>query len=143
VAVKAPIPRRKGHGSLQAAVCYSLTQRRKGGPIFNLSTTSTSPKSEEINDFVLKDMAGMCFKMTYAIKRIMRPSRSRWSFIPHQRLRFHEHRAIEAGDGDTAVALARVLQPAIEPLVVAWRALTETNMDSKLIEIGYDLRRWR
>ncbi|MCL4503649.1 MAG: pyruvate carboxylase subunit B, partial [Deltaproteobacteria bacterium] len=139
----------------QAAVCYSLTQRRMGGPIFNLDYyVDFARKSEDMgaDSFVLKDMAGMvspndAYEIIKAIKENIK--------IP---VEFHTHytsgqgsmsylKAIEAGVDvlDTCLSpfALRTSQPAIEPLLVAVEQTDrETGMDlAKLIEIGQDLEK--
>jgi pyruvate carboxylase subunit B len=139
----------------QAAVCYSLTQRRMGGPIFNLKYyVDFAKKSEDMgaDSFVLKDMAGMCSPNdAYAIIKALKETIK----IP---VEFHTHytsgqgsmsylKAIEAGVDvlDTCLSpfALRTAQPAIEPLLVAVEQTDrETDMDlAKLIEIGYDLEK--
>jgi pyruvate carboxylase subunit B len=139
----------------QAAVCYSLTQRRMGGPIFNLKYyVDFAKKCEDMgaDSFVLKDMAGMCspndvYEIVKAVKETIK--------IP---MEFHTHytsgqgsmsylKAIEAGVDvlDTCLSpfALRTSQPAIEPLLVAVEQTErETDMDlAKLIEIGQDLEK--
>jgi pyruvate carboxylase subunit B len=139
----------------QAAVCFSLTQRRLGGPIFNLKYyVDFARKSEEMgaDSFVLKDMAGMvspndAYEIIKAIKSTIK--------IP---VEFHTHytsgsgsmsylKAIEAGVDVVDTCLCpfalRTSQPAIEPLLVAVEQTDrETDMDlAKLIEIGQDLEK--
>jgi pyruvate/oxaloacetate carboxyltransferase/biotin carboxyl carrier protein len=139
----------------QAAVCYSLTQRRLGGPIFNLDYyVNFAKRCEEMgaDSVVLKDMAGMCSPNdAYAIIKGMKETIK----IPVQ---FHTHytsgsgsmsylKAIEAGVDvlDTCLSpfALRTSQPAIEPLLVAVEQTDrETDMDlAALIEIGYDLEK--
>jgi len=139
----------------QAAVCYSLTQRRMGGPIFNLDYyVDFAKKSEDMgaDSFVLKDMAGMvspndAYHIIKALKETIK--------IP---VEFHTHytsgqgsmsylKAIEAGVDilDTCLSpfALRTAQPAIEPILVAVEQTErESEMDlAKLIEIGYDLEK--
>jgi len=139
----------------QAAVCYSLTQRRMGGPIFNLEYyVNFAKRSAEMgaDSFVLKDMAGMvspndAYDIIKAIKETIK--------IP---VEFHTHytsgqgsmsylKAIAAGVDilDTCLSpfALRTAQPAIEPIVVAVEQTDRaTDMDlAKLIEIGQDLER--
>ncbi len=139
----------------QAAVCYSLTQRRMGGPIFNLEYyVDFAKRAEEMgaDSFCLKDMAGMCspydaYQIIKALKETIK--------IP---VEFHTHytsgsgsmsylKAIEAGVDIVDTCLSpfalRTAQPAIEPLIVAVEGTDrETDMDlAKLIEIGYDLEK--
>ncbi len=139
----------------QAAVCFSLTQRRLGGPIFNLDYyVDFAKKSEDMgaDSFVLKDMAGMvspndAYEIIKAVKETIK--------IP---VEFHTHytsgsgsmsylKAIEAGVDvlDTCLSpfALRTSQPAIEPLIVAVEQTDrETDMNlATLIEIGQDLEK--
>ncbi len=139
----------------QAAVCYSLTQRRMGGPIFNLDYyVDFAKKSENMgaDSFVLKDMAGMvspndAYEIIKALKETIK--------IP---VEFHTHytsgqgsmsylKAIEAGVDvlDTCLSpfALRTSQPAIEPLIVSVEQTErETDMNlAQLIEIGQDLEK--
>ncbi len=139
----------------QAAVCYSLTQRRMGGPIFNLEYYVDFAKRSEAmgaDSFCLKDMAGMCSPNdAYAIIKALKETIK----IP---VEFHTHytsgqgsmsylKAIEAGVDVVDTCLSpfalRTSQPAIEPILVAVEQTDrETNMNlAGLIEIGYDLEK--
>ncbi len=157
VAVKALMDAKKAGlmAHFQAAVCYSLTQRRMGGPIFNLDYyVNFAKKCEDMgaDSVVLKDMAGMCSPNdAYAIIKGMKDTIK----IP---VEFHTHytsgsgsmsylKAIEAGVDvlDTCLSpfALRTSQPAIEPLVVAVEGTDrETDMHlAELIQIGYDLEK--
>ncbi len=139
----------------QGAMCYTLTQRRLGGPIFNLEYfVKFAKRIEEMgaDSVCLKDMAGMCspedaYDIIKAVKETVK--------IP---LEFHTHytsgqgsmsylKAIEAGVDilDTCLSpfALRTSQPAIEPILVAVEGTDrESGMDlAKLIEIGYDLEK--
>lgn len=139
----------------QGAMCYSLTQRRLGGPIFNLEYYVNFAKQIEemgADSVVLKDMAGMvspndAFEIIKAVKETVK--------IP---VEFHTHytsgsgsmsylKAIEAGVDilDTCLCpfALRTSQPAIEPLLVAVEQTDrETDMDlARIIEIGQDLEK--
>jgi pyruvate carboxylase subunit B len=139
----------------QAAVCFSLTQRRLGGPIFNLKYyVDFAKKSEDMgaDSFVLKDMAGMVSPNdAYAIIKAVKETIK----IP---VEFHTHytsgsgsmsylKAIEAGVDVVDTCLCpfalRTSQPAIEPLIVAVEQTDrETDMNlAALIEIGQDLEK--
>jgi pyruvate carboxylase subunit B len=139
----------------QAAVCYSLTQRRMGGPIFNLEYYVNFAKDcEELgaDSFVVKDMAGMISPNdAYAIIKALKETIK----IP---VELHTHytsgqgsmsyfKAIEAGVDilDTCLSpfALRTAQPAIEPLLVAVEQTDrETDMDlAALIGIGQDLEK--
>ena len=139
----------------QGAMCYTLTQRRLGGPIFNLEYfVKFAKRIEEMgaDSVCLKDMAGMCspqdaYDIIKAVKETIK--------IP---VEFHTHytsgqgsmsylKAIEAGVDilDTCLSpfALRTSQPAIEPILVAVEQTDrESDMDlAKLIEIGYDLEK--
>jgi pyruvate carboxylase subunit B len=157
VAVKALMDAKKeGHlAHFQAAVCYSLTQRRMGGPIFNLDYYVDFAKrcaAMGADSFCLKDMAGMCspndaYAIIKAVKKAIK--------IP---VEFHTHytsgqgsmsylKAMEAGVDVVDTCLSpfalRTSQPAIEPLLVAVEQTDrEADMDlAGLIEIGQDLEK--
>ncbi len=157
VSVKALMDAKKAGlmAHFQAAVCYSLTQRRMGGPIFNLDYyVNFAKRSVDMgaDSFVLKDMAGMVspndvYDIIKALKETIK--------IP---VEFHTHytsgqgsmsylKAIEAGVDilDTCLSpfALRTSQPAIEPILVAVEQTDrETDMDlAKLIEIGQDLEK--
>ena len=157
VAVKALMDAKKEGrmAHFQAAVCYSLTQRRMGGPIFNLEYYVDFAKRAAAmgaDSFCLKDMAGMCSPNdAYAIIQAVKETIQ----IP---VEFHTHytsgqgsmsylKAIEAGVDVVDTCLSpfalRTSQPAIEPILVAVEATDrESGMDlAKLIEIGYDLEK--
>ncbi len=157
VAVKALMDAKKEGrmAHFQAAVCYSLTQRRMGGPIFNLEYyVDFARRAADLgaDSFCLKDMAGMCSPNdAYAIIKAVKETIK----IP---VEFHTHytsgqgsmsylKAIEAGVDVVDTCLSpfalRTSQPAIEPILVAVEATDrESGMDlAKLIEIGYDLEK--
>jgi len=157
VSVKALMDAKKAGlmAHFQGAMCYSLTQRRLGGPIFNLEYYVDFAKRIEAmgaDSVVLKDMAGMCSPNdAYAIVKAVKETVK----IP---MEFHTHytsgsgsmsylKAIEAGVDvlDTCLSpfALRTSQPAIEPLLVAVEQTDrETDMDlAALIEIGYDLEK--
>ena len=139
----------------QAAVCYSLTQRRMGGPIYNLKYYLDFAKRAErmgADSFCLKDMAGMvspndAYQIIKALKETIK--------LP---VEFHTHytsgqgsmsylKAIEAGVDMVDTCLSpfalRTSQPAIEPLLVSVEQTErQTDMDlAQLIEIGQDLEK--
>jgi pyruvate carboxylase subunit B len=157
VSVKALMDAKKAGlmAHFQGAMCFSLTQRRMGGPIFNLEYyVDFARRIEDMgaDSIVLKDMAGMvspndAYDIIKAVKETVK--------IP---VEFHTHytsgqgsmsylKAIEAGVDilDTCLSpfALRTSQPAIEPLLVAVEQTDrETDMDlAKLIEIGQDLEK--
>ncbi len=125
----------------QLSVCYSLTQRKMGGPIYNLDYYINEAKTLQdmgADSICIKDMAGIlspddAFTLVSAIKKVL-----------HIPLQLHTHytaglasmtclKAAEAGVDviDTALApfALRSAQPAVEPIVVA---LEGTDRDTGL-----------
>lgn len=126
---------------IQGTISYSLTERKMGGPVYNLEYYLQKAKILEdmgAHSLCIKDMAGLlspydAFELIKALKRKIK--------IPIQ---LHTHytsgmgsmtylKAIEAGVDIVDTALApfalRSSQPAIEPIVVA---LEGTPRDSGL-----------
>ena len=158
VAVKALMDAKKAGlmAHFQAAVCYSLTQRRMGGPIFNLDYyVNFAKKSEDMgaDSVVLKDMAGMCSPNdAYAIIKGMKETIK----IP---VEFHTHytsgsgsmsylKAIEAGVDvlDTCLSpLCAADLPAGHRAAHGGGGAAPTGKPTwtwpGLIEIGYDLEK--
>ncbi len=125
----------------QLSLCYSLTERKMGGPIYNIDyyiNKALILQDMGADSLCIKDMAGLMapddtYNLIKALKRVLK--------IPVQ---LHTHytsgmasmtclKAIEAGVDiiDTALApfALRSAQPAIEPIVVA---LQETPRDTGL-----------
>jgi pyruvate carboxylase subunit B len=125
----------------QGTICYSLTERTLGGPIYNLDYYLNMARQLEemgVDSIVIKDMAGMiapydAYNLIKALKEAVK--------VP---VHLHTHytsgmgsmaylKAIEAGVDVVDTALApfalRSSQPAIEPIVVA---LEGTERDSEL-----------
>ena len=135
---------------LQMAICYSVTEGRMGGPIYNLDYfVGKARRFQEMgaDSICLKDMGGVmapydAYELVTSLKQILN--------VP---LQLHTHytsgmasmtalKAIEAGidvvDACLAPLALRTSQPAVEPLVVALRDNErQTNLDlDKLIEMG-------
>ena len=125
----------------QLTICYSLTQRKMGGPIYNLDYFLGKARIMQdmgADSICIKDMAGLlspddAFKLVTELKKVL-----------HVPLQLHTHytaglasmsclKAVEAGIDviDTALApfALRSGQPAVEPLVVAFEG---TSRDSGL-----------
>ena len=121
---------KKAGKHIQGTLSYALTERRMGGPIFNLDYYVTRAKKLEemgADSFCIKDMAGIispydAYELVSALKKTLK--------IP---VHLHTHytsgmasmaclKAIEAGaDGiDTCVApfALRSSHPAVEPFIV-------------------------
>jgi pyruvate carboxylase subunit B len=115
----------------QLSICYSLTERKMGGPVYNLDYYVNKARILQdmgADSLCIKDMAGLiapddAHKLIKALKKILK--------IPVQ---LHTHytsgmasmsclKAIEAGVDiiDTALApfALRTSHPAVEPIVVA------------------------
>ncbi|MDY6835854.1 MAG: pyruvate carboxylase subunit B [Chloroflexota bacterium] len=134
----------------QLSLCYSLTERRMGGPIYNIDYYVSKARTLEdmgADSLCIKDMAGLiapydAYELIKALKAALK--------IPVQ---IHTHytsgmasmtylKAIEAGVDMVDTALApfalRSSQPAVEPMVVA---LDGTGRDtglnlSQLLKVG-------
>lgn len=144
------VERIKANGKIfEGAICYSLTQRRLGGDVFNLDYYITKCKQLEemgADTICIKDMAGIvapydAYELISNLKKVIK--------VP---IHLHTHytsgmasmayiKAIEAGVDiiDTCLApfALRTSMPAVEPIVVT---LQETKWDtgldlSKLLEL--------
>lgn len=141
---------KKAGKRIQGTLCYSLTQRRLGGPVFNTKYFVDKAKKLEkmgVDILCLKDMAGLlCPTDAYDLIRALKDAVG----IP---ISLHTHytsgmgsmtylKAIEAGVDiiDTALApfALRTSQPAIEPILIA---LEGTDRDpgldlNELVDMG-------
>ncbi len=144
---------KKAGKHIQGSVCYSLTQRRMGGEVYDLDFYVKKAKIIEqmgADSFCIKDMAGLispydAYDLVKALKAAIK--------IP---VELHTHytsgqgsmaylKAAEAGVDIVDTALSpfalRSSQPAIEPILVA---LEGTDRDigldlRKMVEIGNNL----
>jgi pyruvate/oxaloacetate carboxyltransferase len=135
---------------IQGTICYSLTERRMGGPVYHLDYYLEKARVLEgmgADSLCIKDMAGLLapydiYELVKALKGAVR--------VPIQ---LHTHytsgmgsmtylKAIEAGVDiiDTALApfALRSSQPAVEPIVVALEGTPwDPELDlSKLLKLG-------
>lgn len=135
---------------IQGAICYSLTETRMGGPIYNLEYYLKKAKIIEemgADSLCIKDMAALispydAYELIKGLKKTVK--------IPIQ---LHTHytsgmgamsylKAIEAGVDviDTAIApfALRSSQPAVEPILVALQGTPwDPGLDlSRLLKIG-------
>ena len=135
---------------IQGTICYSLTERRMGGPVYHLNYYLEKAKILEdmgADSLCIKDMAGLlapydAYELIKTLKKTVK--------IPIQ---LHTHytsgmasmtylKAVEAGVDilDTALApfALRSSQPAVEPIVVALEGTSwDTGLDlSKLLKLG-------
>jgi len=144
----------KANGKLvEASVCYSLTERRLGGPVYNLDYFINKCKELEsmgADTICIKDMAGIlspydAYELVAALKAVLT--------VP---LHLHTHytsgmasmtylKAIEAGVDIVDTCLApfalRTSMPAVEPLVVTLQGTPrDTGFDLyKLMDMGNHL----
>jgi pyruvate carboxylase subunit B len=141
---------RKTGRHIQGTICYSLTERKMGGPVFNLEYYLRKAKvlvEMGSDSLCIKDMAGIlapydAYTLIKALKKTVK--------IPIQ---LHTHytsgmasmmylKAIEAGVDIVDTALApfalRSSQPAVEPLLVALEGTPwDPGLDlSKLLKMG-------
>ena len=145
------VERIKANGKhFQGAICYSLTERRLGGDVFNLDYFVKKCKDLEdmgADTICIKDMAGIMspydiYDLVTALKKV--------TTLP---LHLHTHytsgmasmaylKAIEAGVDIVDTCLApyalRSSMPAIEPLIVTLQGTTrDTGLDLyKLLALG-------
>ena len=135
---------------IQGTICYSLTERRMGGPVYHLNYYLEKAKILEemgADSLCIKDMAGLlapydAYELIKALKRTVK--------IPIQ---LHTHytsgmasmtylKAIEAGVDiiDTALApfALRSSQPSAEPIIVALEGTPwDSGLDlSRMLKLG-------
>jgi pyruvate/oxaloacetate carboxyltransferase len=145
------VERIKANGKhFQGTICYSLTQRKMGGDVFNLDYYVN--KAKEIQDMgadtlCLKDMAGIM--APFDIARIITELKKRITIPIH----LHTHytsgmasmvylEAIRAGVDIVDTCLApfalRTSQPAVEPIVATlYGTVRDTGLDvNLLLELG-------
>ncbi len=137
----------------QLAICYSLTEARMGGPVFNLDyflDKASTLQDMGADSICIKDMAGIlapndAFELVRALKQVLR--------VP---LTLHTHytsgmgsmtclKASEAGvdiiDTGLAPFALRSGPPAVEPIVVALQGTArDTGLDlAQLLALGQQL----
>lgn len=141
---------KKAGKHIQATICFTLTERKLGGPVFNIEYFVNKAKKMEAmgaHSLCVKDMGGLispydAYDLIKALKKELK--------IPIQ---LHTHytsgmgsmaylKAVEAGVDviDTALAplALRSSQPALEPILVALQGTErDTGLDiNKLFKIG-------
>jgi pyruvate carboxylase subunit B len=137
---------KKFNKHFQGAICYSLTQRRMGGPVYNLDYYLKKAKELEemgADTICIKDMAGLIAPYdAYVLIKALKAQTK----VP---IHLHSHftsgmadmsllKAIEAGVDIVDTCLSpwayRTSHPAIEPLVVALQGTDrDTGFDIKLL----------
>jgi pyruvate/oxaloacetate carboxyltransferase len=137
---------RKNGKHFQGAICFSLTERKMGGPVFNLNYYMDKAKALEdmgADTICVKDMAGII--SPYDIHELVKALKKKVKVPIH----LHTHytsgmasmcalKAIEAGVDIVDTVLApfglRTSHPAVEPLVVTLEGTPRaTNLDLDLL----------
>ena len=137
---------KKNGAHFQGTICYSLTERRMGGDVFNLEYYLDKARQLEemgADTICLKDMAGLiapydAYELISALKKNCKAP-----------IHLHTHytsgmgsmtylKAAEAGvdivDCSLAPFALRTAQPAVEPIVAAlWGTARDTGMDLNLL----------
>jgi len=146
---------KKNQKHFQGTICYSLTEQRMGGDVYNIGYYLDKARQLEefgVDSIAIKDMAGLV--APYDAYNLVRALKSQ-SNIP-----IHLHTHFTSGLGDLALLKAieagvdiidtcmspyayRTSHPAVEPLVIS---LLGTNRDSgldikKLAEISKEMER--
>jgi len=132
---------RKAGRHYQAAICYSLTQPRMGGPVYNLEyyiNKALALQGMGADSICVKDQAGLispydAYELVKALKENLSVPVELHTHYTSGQASMSVLKAIEAGVDIVDTALSpfalRSSQPAIEPLVVA---LYGTNRDTGL-----------
>ncbi|MDD2390567.1 MAG: pyruvate carboxylase subunit B [Desulfobacterales bacterium] len=140
------VPAIKAAGKhFQGCICYTLTEARLGGEVYNLDYYIQRAKALEAmgaDSICIKDMAGLiapydAFNLITALKKTVKPPIHLHSHTTSGMSQMAQLKAIEAGVDivDTCMApyAGRTSHPAIEPLVMS---LLGTNRDT-----GFDIRK--
>lgn len=130
----------------QGAICYSLTEPRLGGEVFNLDYYVKKAKQLEdmgADSICVKDMAGLispydAYMLVKALKQAVKAPINLHSHFTSGQAEMAMLKATEAGVDIVDTCLApwahRTSHPAIEPLVVALRNTSrDTGFDLKLL----------
>ncbi len=130
----------------QGAICYSLTEPRMGGEVFNLDYYVNKAKQLEdmgADSICIKDMAGLispydAYMLVKALKQAVKAPINLHSHFTSGQAEMAMLKAAEAGVDIVDTCLApwahRTSHPAIEPLVVALRNTSrDTGFDLKLL----------
>jgi len=132
---------KKAKKHIQGTICYSLTERRMGGPVYNLNYYLEKAKILEgmgSDSLCIKDMAGLVapydiYELVRALKKAVKMPIQLHTHYTSGMASMSYLKAVEAGVDvlDTALApfALRSSQPAVEPIVVA---LEGTPWDPKL-----------
>ncbi|MDO8472512.1 MAG: pyruvate carboxylase subunit B [Dehalococcoidia bacterium] len=131
---------------IQGTLCYSLTQQKLGGPIYNVDyfvNKALVIQDMGADSFCIKDMAGLiapddAYELVKALKKALKIPVALHSHYTSGMATMSLLKAIEAGVDmiDTAIApfALRSSHPALEPLLVALKGTPrEANIDLKLL----------
>jgi len=137
---------KKNNRHFQGAICYSLTESRMGGPVYNLDYYLKKARQLEemgADTICIKDMAGLiapydAYELVKALKESVKAPVHLHSHFTSGMADMSLLKAIEAGVDIVDTCLApwayRTSHPAIEPLVVALRGTNrDTGFDIKLL----------
>jgi len=138
---------------IQGAICYSLTEQKMGGAIYNLDYYIKKAQILEdmgADSICIKDMAGLiapydAYDLILALKKKIKVPISLHTHYSSGMASMSYLKAIEAGVDIIDCCLApfalRSSQPAIEPIVVALKGTPrDTGLDlPKLVRLGNQL----
>jgi pyruvate/oxaloacetate carboxyltransferase len=130
----------------QGTVCYSLTQPRMGGPVYNMKYYVNKAKILQdmgADSICIKDQAGLispydAFELITALKKSLKIPIELHSHYTSGQASMSYLKAIEAGVDiiDTAISpfALRTSQPAVEPIIVAlYGTERDTGLDIELM----------
>jgi pyruvate/oxaloacetate carboxyltransferase len=130
----------------QGAICYSLTERRMGGEVFNLEYFKDKAKQLEdmgADTICIKDMAGLiapydAFKLITTLKATVQTPIHLHTHYTSGMASMTYLKAVEAGVDILDCCLApfalRTSQPAVEPIVAAlYQTKWDTGLDLKAL----------
>ncbi len=132
---------KKAKKHIQGTICYSLTERKMGGPVYNLNYYLEKARILEdmgADSLCIKDMAGIlapydAYELIKTLKKTVKMPIQLHTHYTSGMASMMYLKAIEAGVDMVDTALApfalRSSQPAVEPLLVA---LEGTPWDPKL-----------
>jgi pyruvate carboxylase subunit B len=135
---------------IQGTICYSLTERRMGGPVYHLNYYLEKAKilrEMGADSLCIKDMAGLlapydAYELIKALKETVKINVQLHTHYTSGMASMTYLKAVEAGVDilDTALApfALRSSQPAVEPIVVALEGTPwDTKLDlTKLLKLG-------
>jgi pyruvate carboxylase subunit B len=141
---------KKAGKHIQGTICYSLTERKMGGPVYHLNYYLEKAKVLEgmgADSLCIKDMAGIlapydAYELIKALKKTVRMPIQLHTHYTSGMASMMYLKAIEAGVDMVDTALApfalRSSQPAVEPLLVALEGTPwDPGLDlSKLLKLG-------